>query len=114
MDMDFLAQYFVLLHANKHPEIISNSTAEVFHNLMNCNLIDKKTGKELLAANQYLNALFALLRLCGGGILDEGTAPHGLKQLINATLGNSDFETTKENLLVNLTAIRKYFAEFIG
>jgi len=113
MDLDFLAQYFVLLHAHDTPEIITHSSAEIFQALMQHRLIDSKTGKALLEAQAFLNSLFALLRLCGGGILDERSAPSGLKQLIADSLQLGRFEEVKATLLAQLETVRHYFERII-
>ncbi len=114
MDLDFLAQYFVLLHANQHPDIIINSTGKVFERLVSHDLISNTTGKALFEAHRFLNSLFALLRLCGGGILDESTAPQGLKDLITTNAGLPNFDSVKDHLLATLETVRKYYSEFIN
>ncbi len=113
MDIDFLAQYFILLHAPMHADIITSSTEQAFHTLINKGLIAPETGHELVNSYHFLNALFALLRLCGGGIINETTAPHGLKQLIAKTLDKPDFDTVKTTLITTLASVQKHFKYFI-
>lgn len=113
IDLDFLAQYFVLLHASKNPGIIAGSTGEVLDKLLAHGLIDGHMGNELLGAHKFFGSLFALLRLCGGGIFDENTAPDGLKHIISSTLQLPDFETVRNNLVATITAVKKHFDDII-
>ncbi|HEU5047026.1 MAG TPA: bifunctional [glutamine synthetase] adenylyltransferase/[glutamine synthetase]-adenylyl-L-tyrosine phosphorylase [Rickettsiales bacterium] len=113
MDLDFLAQYFVLLHAEKNPEVIAGSTGVVLRNLMGRKLIEEKMGRALREAHEFFTSLFALLRLCGGGVLDEATAPDGLKHLIAARLELEDFTAVRTALLDSIATVKQYFEEII-
>jgi glutamate-ammonia-ligase adenylyltransferase len=105
MDLDFLAQYYVLLHAHTIRDIITPSTPKVFDTLILHNLMDKHIGEALIEAHQFLHALFALLRLCGGGILNEALAPQGLKHLLADSLELFDFAAVKAELLATLQTV---------
>ncbi|MCH2547585.1 MAG: bifunctional [glutamine synthetase] adenylyltransferase/[glutamine synthetase]-adenylyl-L-tyrosine phosphorylase [Alphaproteobacteria bacterium] len=99
MDIDFIAQYFQLLHGNRYPEILSPSSQAVFVQLELLGILDKKTAEILKQGNKLMLHLLHLLRLCSDGSLDEATAPEGLTSLLADQLGFTDFSLLKSTLI---------------
>jgi glutamate-ammonia-ligase adenylyltransferase len=114
MDMDFIAQYFVLLNASKHPELVGHSTAKIFTLLMELALIEPSEGQALMEAHRFLTGLFVLLRLCAVGILDETQAPQGLKTLIARGLNCPDFAAVKATLTRMLALVCSRFTALLA
>ncbi len=114
MDLDFLAQYFVLLHAHTHPAIIASSSGEVFCNLVRHKLMDAGQGETLAEAHGFFGSLFTLLRLCGGSVLDEKTAPDGLKHIIAKILQLPDFERVRTKLLTTVATVSQHFNKVVS
>lgn len=110
IDLDFLAQYFILLHAGTYPELIAGSSGEVFSKLIQHQLIDEAIGKQLVEAHGFYCALFALVRLCGGGVIDEATATDGLKHILAKTLKLRDFPEVKDKLVSTIATVRGHLA----
>jgi glutamate-ammonia-ligase adenylyltransferase len=114
MDLDFLAQYFVLLYAHDHPGVIAGSGIDVFQAMIKEGLLGADTGRKLTDAHRFYHALFTLLRLCGGGVIDEAKAPQGLKFLIAGGLELSDFPAVKARLLATLAEVREIYTQFLN
>jgi glutamate-ammonia-ligase adenylyltransferase len=87
IDIDFIAQYLILHHAPNLVGTRSGSAGDIFAMLKHAGCIDEKTAGELLAANQFLEQLFNMLRLCSDNKFDSKTAPEGLKKLLVETVG---------------------------
>lgn len=114
MDLDFLAQYFVLTHGPKLPELAGHSTAEVLTLLQKHKFLEEGITRELLEAHGFLGGLFVLMRLCAVGILDESQAQPGLKTLLAEGLKLPDFEAVKTTLLAMLEKVRKNFDSILA
>lgn len=114
MDLDFMAQYMVLLHSKQHTALIGKSTAQVFAFITELQLIDRTLGHSLVKAHHFLATLFVWLRLCAVGILDEQTAPHGLKHLIASGLELPDFPAVKTSLTEVLARVRQHYAAILN
>ncbi len=114
MDLDFLAQYFLLLHAHTLPQIVSPSSAAIFKTLAEHGLLKADAAQTLIKAHYFYNALLAMLRLCGNDPFDEHAAPTGLKRLIAVNLGLADFDSVRGTLLSSLAAVQSHFKQEIG
>ena len=110
LDIDFIVQYFILLNANKYPEILTNSSDKALEKLIELKLIDEKIGNQLLESYNFMNSLLLISRLCGGGVINEAKIPQGLKNLIAATLDLPSFELVKTDLIDATTNASAYFS----
>lgn len=72
VDLEFIAQYLQLLHANKHPDILSPTTREVFKNLAGKGLLEVDEAEFLANASSFWLALQAMLRLTTEGPFSPG------------------------------------------
>ena len=98
-DIDFIAQYLLLLHACDIKSVHSGSAADIFIMLKNENLLNAKIADDLLEANQFLGQIFNMLRLCCDKVFDEQTAPDGLKKLLVKSVNAESFEQLKSKLI---------------
>ena len=114
MDLDFLAQYLVLVHCPDHKELAGISTFAVFQILLKHKLIEETIASQLLEAHRFLTEMFVLMRLCAVGILDEAKAPQGLTSLIAMGLEKPDFASVKATLIKTLETVRKNFTFFVS
>jgi len=114
LDLDFLAQYWVLCFASKNQNIITASTAQVFKHLVKYKFLDEIEGNKLIEAHHFLTSLFAILRLCGIGLFDPKTAPNGLKQLIARSVGQEDFPQVEMKLQQMIAVGNASFKKVIG
>jgi len=109
MDLYFLVQYFLLLHAHAIPALLTPFNESALSMLIQHKLIDPADGQALIAANHFLNTLLTLLRLCGGSAFKEETAPEGLKSRVAATLQLPNFDSVKAALLATLVTVKSQF-----
>lgn len=99
IDLDFIAQYLLLLHAHETPKATPGSAVEIYQWLKEQRLIDKAVADELIDADGFLNQIFNMLRLSCDNDFNEATALPGLKKILCESVQISDFETLKEKLI---------------
>ena len=109
-DIDFIAQYLILHHAPNLIGTKSGSAKDIFTMLKHAHCLDEKTADELLAANQFLEQIFNMLRLCSDHEFDGKTAPEGLKKLLVETVGEKDFEQLNNHLLQVEKTVHEYYS----
>ncbi len=109
IDIDFIAQYLLLLHAPKHGRPIPANTANILHWLLDKEAIDPDIARELCDANELLTELFHMLRLCNYGELDEKTALPGLKRLLAEGLEFKNFYALKQKLIAVEQAVLRHY-----
>jgi glutamate-ammonia-ligase adenylyltransferase len=105
VDVDFLAQYLLLLHATKTPGAKSGSAAEIYRWLKENNHLPSKNADMLIEADRFLGQIFNMLRLCVDGAFDEDAALPGLKKLLCESSKSPDFETLKSRLIAVEAAV---------
>ncbi len=113
-DIDFIAQYLILLHAPSMVGVASGSANDIFQTLERAGMIEKNLANELVAANKFLGSLFNILRLCSEKIFDEETALEGLKTILVKNSGEATFSALKEKLLATEAMVYKRYQEIIG
>lgn len=113
-DIDFIAQYLLLLHAPNHAGTPIGNSDQILTWCKKCELLDKNTITTLVKANEFLNQLFHLLRLCAGGVLDEEKTQQGLKKLLCESVNAPDFETLKETLAKVEQSVKAAYGSIIA
>ncbi|MEI6730543.1 MAG: hypothetical protein WCL30_04720, partial [Pseudomonadota bacterium] len=108
LDLDFIAQYFVLLYADKYPDLIGNSSHEVFEKIIEYKIISGEIGEKLQIAHRYLSSLLLLIRLCGGDKFNPDSSPPGLRKLLVESLKLANFAEVKDNLISTLNFVKQY------
>ncbi len=114
MDVEFIAQYFVILHARKHPELLCKPSSEVFNMLDDFKFMEMEQAKKLKTAAEFLNAVLAVLRLCGNKEFRADTAPAGMKTLLARLLDSNGFEEVEKHLLHLEEMVRDNYSNIIA
>jgi glutamate-ammonia-ligase adenylyltransferase len=114
VDLDFIAQYLVLLHAHTHPSIWHRAAHSVFEEAAHEGLLDASLATPLIAAKHYLSAVMSLLRLSAPGGVITDDAPVGLKNLLTHGMRSADFEALKEQMLHHEHAVSEAYATILG
>jgi [glutamine synthetase] adenylyltransferase / [glutamine synthetase]-adenylyl-L-tyrosine phosphorylase len=114
IDIEFAAQFLVLVHAAKHPTIVDTNTVRVLETAQALNLIDAADGELLRAAAKLYHDLTQLLRLCLSGRFDPKNAGPGLLALLARAGGLPDFATLEAHLADTQTRVRRIFAKILG
>ncbi|MGE0152565.1 MAG: bifunctional [glutamine synthetase] adenylyltransferase/[glutamine synthetase]-adenylyl-L-tyrosine phosphorylase [Reyranellaceae bacterium] len=116
-DLDFLAQYLLLLHAPTHQSILARRAPQIFAQLAQARLLPAPTAQTLAAAFRLWQGLQALLRLTMGGDeadIDEATAPEGLKQILAAAAGVADFAALKARMAETAAQVYALYEEIVA
>jgi [glutamine synthetase] adenylyltransferase / [glutamine synthetase]-adenylyl-L-tyrosine phosphorylase len=99
MDIDFIAQYLMLLHAPQTAGATAGAASQVFKWLKDSKKLDAKQADELIEADRFLGQIFNILRLCCDRKFDEATAPQGLRKLMVDSVNEADFDSLKARLI---------------
>jgi len=120
VDLEFLAQYWQLRHANEHPEVLAANTQQAFARLADAGVVDAETAELLIDATRLMRRIQGLLRLTVGSDFDEDSASEGIKQTLARAakaqkLGGdrADFEALRETLKTTADAVYRVFVEHI-
>jgi glutamate-ammonia-ligase adenylyltransferase len=95
VDVEFLAQYLILAHAERYPETVSGSTAEALERLTAAGVLASAAAGALQSAGRLWRTLQGLLRLTVEGAFEEANAPEGLKAILARAAGAKDFAALK-------------------
>jgi glutamate-ammonia-ligase adenylyltransferase len=114
IDIEFAAQFLVLVHAAKHPTIVDPNTVRVLEEAQALNLIAAADGELLRAAAKLYHDLTQLLRLCLSGRFDPKTAGPGLLALLARAGGLPDFTTLEAHLADTQARVRGVFKRVVG
>jgi len=114
VDIEFIAQYLQLVHANALPEILDTSTARVLDKAWTLRVIAAEDAEVLRAAVQLYHDLTQLLRLCLPGAFDPKTAGAGLMRLLARAADVPDFAALDATLVETQRKVRESFVRILG
>jgi [glutamine synthetase] adenylyltransferase / [glutamine synthetase]-adenylyl-L-tyrosine phosphorylase len=114
VDLEFIAQYLALVHAEREPEILDTHTGRVLDAARRLKLIAKEDGDALRAAFTLYHDLTQVLRLCLTSKFDPKTAGPGLLTLLARAGELPDFATLEAHLIETQKTIRKLFEKIVG
>ncbi|MCW5680567.1 MAG: bifunctional [glutamine synthetase] adenylyltransferase/[glutamine synthetase]-adenylyl-L-tyrosine phosphorylase [Xanthobacteraceae bacterium] len=114
IDVEFLAQFLVLVYAEQHPDLLDTRTARVIEAARKKNLLGKADGELLGEAVVLYHNLTQVLRLCVNGVLDPAKAPPGLLALLTRASGLPDFTTLNAHLAETQAAVRASFLRILN
>ncbi|GAB5470417.1 MAG: bifunctional [glutamine synthetase] adenylyltransferase/[glutamine synthetase]-adenylyl-L-tyrosine phosphorylase [Rhodospirillales bacterium] len=109
LDVEFLAQYWQLLHAQTEPEVLRGDTAAAIRALGEAGLIEEDLAKGLGASVHFLRRLQGYLRLTlgeGAATLDLADAPEAIRAGTTKACGALDFARLEDTL--------EEVAQFVG
>jgi glutamate-ammonia-ligase adenylyltransferase len=114
IDIEFLAQYLMLLHGAARPEVFSATTPDALVRLRGARLLDPGAAEALLAAYRLYQGLLQLLRLAIDGAFQPADAPRGLADLL-LRVGDSPNLSHLEALLAETERkTREIFVTVVG
>jgi glutamate-ammonia-ligase adenylyltransferase len=114
VDIEFIAQYLQLIHAAKHPAILSTETDAVLSVAEKAKLLPVREAEILLPALRLYQALTQILRLCVEGLFKPEDSPKGLLELLARAADLPDFATLDRHLRDTEDAVRASFERLIG
>jgi [glutamine synthetase] adenylyltransferase / [glutamine synthetase]-adenylyl-L-tyrosine phosphorylase len=98
VDLEFIAQYAQLVHAEANPHVLSQNTVAALNNLGQAGLLAPTATEALLPTARLLNNLTQVLRLCLDGPFEPAKAPDGLKALLARAGEAPDFRHLEADL----------------
>ena len=114
IDIEFLAQYFSLVHAKAHPDILDTQTARVIEKARKLALLEKADGELLSEAVTLYHNLTQILRLCMNGLFEPAKAAPGLLALLARAGGLPDFATLNAHLAETEEKVRETFERILN
>jgi [glutamine synthetase] adenylyltransferase / [glutamine synthetase]-adenylyl-L-tyrosine phosphorylase len=114
VDLEFIAQFLQLVHANQHPDVLCQNTAAAFTACADASLIPRDAADQLLAAAKLLHNLTQILRLCLESPFDAANAPDGLKLLLAQAGEVPDFPTLEGHLKSTLAQVAVLFDRLVA
>lgn len=114
VDLEFIAQYLQLVHANRLPDILDTSTARVLDKAWQLQVLPVEEAEILRPAVQLYNDLTQILRLCLAGPFDPKTAGAGLLRLLARAADVPDFATLDATLIETQAKVRASFVRILG
>jgi glutamate-ammonia-ligase adenylyltransferase len=114
VDLEFIAQYLQLVHAEDEPAILDTHTGRVIEAARTLKLIAKEDGDALRAAFTLYHDLTQVLRLCLTKKFDRKTAGPGLLSLLARAGELPDFATLEAHLIETQKTVRKLFEKIVG
>ncbi len=98
VDVEFVAQYLMLLHGPEQPDLISTNTADALARLRDAGRLSSEHADILIPAIRLYQGLTQALRLAVDGSLEPENAPRGLLDLLARVGELPDFATLTAHL----------------
>jgi [glutamine synthetase] adenylyltransferase / [glutamine synthetase]-adenylyl-L-tyrosine phosphorylase len=114
VDIEFIAQYMQLIHAHKHPDILSCNTPSALQNAKARGVLSAKNAESLIAAYALYYDLTQILRLCIEGPFNPNKAPKKLIEILCRAVKVPDLSSAEATLRATQTSISNIFEELIG
>ena len=114
IDIEFIAQYLQLVHAERVPDILDTSTARVLDKAWALRVLPVEDAEVLRPAVQLYQDLTQILRLCLAGPIDAETAGGGLLRLLARAADVPDFATLDATLIDTQAKVRSSFVRILG
>ncbi len=114
VDIEFIAQYLQLAHAERQPDILDTSTARVLDKAWALRVLAVEDAEVLRPAVQLYHDLTQILRLCLPGPFDPKTAGAGLLRLLARAADVPDFATLDATLIETQAKVRESFVRILG
>lgn len=114
IEVEFIAQYLQLIHAQTNPEILLPNTHDSLQKAANSHLLTSQDAQSLLHAISLYQRLTQLLRLCLSGIFDPKTATRSMNETVCRAALMPDIASTEAHLAETQSQISAIFAKIIG
>jgi glutamate-ammonia-ligase adenylyltransferase len=114
IDIEFIAQYLQLLHAERLPAILDTSTARVLDKAWALRVLAVEDAEVLRPAVQLYHDLTQILRLCLSAPFDPKTAGAGLLRLLARAADVPDFAALDATLIETQGRVRASFVRILG
>jgi glutamate-ammonia-ligase adenylyltransferase len=113
VDVEFIAQYLQLVHADRHGDVLDPNTEIALGKLARAGALAAPAAEALLAAVRLNHALTQVLRLCLDGAFEPARAPDGLKLLLARSGGAPDFARLELDVAERQACVVRLFEELV-
>ncbi|MFO1101532.1 MAG: bifunctional [glutamine synthetase] adenylyltransferase/[glutamine synthetase]-adenylyl-L-tyrosine phosphorylase [Methylocystis sp.] len=114
IDIEFIAQYLMLLHGPQHPELFSTTVTLALQHLKDAGVLDAGRAEALTEASKLYQGLTQLMRLAIDDAFRPADAPRGLTELL-LRLGDAPDLSNLEALLGDAQKrTREIFTSVVG
>jgi glutamate-ammonia-ligase adenylyltransferase len=114
IDIEFIAQYLQLVHADKHPAILDTSTSRVLEKARSAGALAREDADILRPAVRLYQALTQILRLCLSGPFDPKKSSPELLRLLARAADVPDFASVEATLADTQEKVRQAFVRILG
>ncbi len=114
IDIEFFAQYLMLLHGAARPGIFSATTPDALVRLRDAGLLDAGVAETLIGAYRLYQGLVQLLRLAVDGAFRPADAPRGLADLLLRVGDSPDLSHLEALLAETERTTREIFVAVVG
>lgn len=114
IDIEFIAQYLMLLHGPRRPEIFSTTTAIALRRLQDAGFLDAGAADALADASSLYQGLTQLLRLAVDDVFRPADAPRGLTELLLRVGDAPDLSHLEALLADTQKRTREIFTRLVG
>ncbi len=114
LDIEFVAQVLVLLHAGDHPGIAVRNTGDILAAAAEAALLDANDIAQLRRAYDLMRDIMQWQRLAVAGSFDPGSLSNGLRRRMAAVVGLPDFKVLERDLKDTRLAVRAVFERVMG
>ena len=114
VDIEFIAQYLQLVHAEERPEILDTSTPRVLDKAQSLRILAAEDAEILRVAVRLYQDLTQVLRLCLAAPFDPKAAGAGLLRLLARAADVPDFAALDATLVETQAKVRESFVRILG
>ena len=114
LDVEFVAQYLILAHANAQPQLLTPETRAVLAAATQAGLLSAEDGERLAEAHRLLTAVTQTLRLTLPDGVDPAEAAAGVRRRIAQAAGSPDFAHLTAALGEARAKARAIFRQLLG
>ena len=114
VDIEFIAQYLQLVHAEVAPDILDTTTAHVLEKAARLGLLKPEDAEVLRPAVRLFHDLAQILRLCLPGRFDPKTASAGVLTLLARAADLPEFAALQAHVEETQRQVRACFVRILG
>ncbi len=114
IDIEFLAQYLMLLHGRAQPHVFSTTISDALERLREAGLIEAGAAEALTSAYRLYQSLMQLLRLAIDDEFRPAESPRGLAEMLQGVGDSPDLSHLEALLAETESKTRDIFVAIVG
>ena len=114
LDIEFVAQFLILLHSNAHPHLRQGNTASALKALREADCLETEDADTLLRAAALWQTVQAILRLTGAARDLDGRPPASLHSLLCRATEQPDIRVLEADMEATADAVREIYNRLVA